>query len=78
MLTPESDMHRTVIEKLNVALADVAQWVERRPANQSVTGSIPSQGTCRGCRPGPQWGAPERQPHIDASLPLFLPLFPSL
>ena len=57
MLTPESDMHRTVIEKLNVALADVAQWVERRPANQSVTGSIPSQGTCMGCEPGRQLGA---------------------
>ena len=38
--------------------------------NQRITGSIPSQGTCLGCRPGPQ----ERQPHIDLS---FL-LSPSL
>ena len=36
------------------ALASVAQWIEHPPANQRVTGSIPSQGTCLGCRPGPQ------------------------
>ena len=47
-------------------------------ANQRVTGSIPSQGTCLGCGPGPQWGPRERQPHIDVSLPLFFPPFPSL
>ena len=34
-------------------LAAVAQWIERQPVNQSVAGSIPSQGTCLGCRPGP-------------------------
>ena len=38
------------------ALAGVAQWIEHGPANQRVTGSIPSQGTCLGCRPSPQWG----------------------
>ena len=36
------------------ALAGVAQWIERRPANQRVANSIPSQGTCLGGRPGPQ------------------------
>ena len=41
-------------------------------------GSIPNQGTCLGCGPGPQLGAGKRQPHIDVSLPLFLPVFPSL
>ena len=51
-----------------MALAGVAQWIESRPANQWVTGSIPSQGTRRGCRPGPQLGICERQPHIDVSL----------
>ena len=35
-------------------LADVAQWTECQPANQRVASSIPSQGTCLGCRPGPQ------------------------
>ena len=60
------------------ALAGMTQWIERGPANQMVTGSIPSQGTCLGCRPGPQLGALERQPHIDVSLPLFLLPFPSL
>ena len=52
--------------------AGVAQWIERQPVNQRVSGSIPSQGTCVGCRPGPQVGARERQPHIDVSLPLSL------
>ena len=46
-------------------------------ANQRVTGLIPSQGTRLGCRPGPQLGVCERQPHIDVFLPLFLPPFPS-
>ena len=47
--------------------------------NQRVASSVPSQGTCLGCRPGqlPSRGA-ERQPHIDVSLPLFLPPFLSL
>ena len=36
------------------ALAGVAQWIECWPVNQRVSGSIPSQGTCLGCRPGPQ------------------------
>ena len=31
------------------ALAGVAQWVVRHPANQKVTGLNPSQGTCLGC-----------------------------
>ena len=37
-----------------LALASGAQWIECQPANQGVVGSIPSQGTCLGCRPGPQ------------------------
>ena len=57
--------------------AYVAQWIEHGPANQRVASSIPSQGTCPDCRPGPLWGARERQPHIDVSL-LFLLPFPSL
>ena len=60
------------------ALSGVAQWIECRPANQRVSGSITSQGTCLGCRPGPQWWVLERQPYIDVSLPLFLPPFHSL
>ena len=39
------------------ALAAVAQWIECRPTNQRVTSLIPTQGTCLGCGPGPQWGA---------------------
>ena len=55
------------------ALASVAQWIEHQTAKQRVAGTIPSQGTCLGCRAGPQQGVHERQPHIDVSLPLFLP-----
>ena len=62
----------------SVALAGVAQWIEHGTANQRVAGSIPSQGTCLGCRPGPQQGVCKRQPHIDVSLPLFLLPFLSL
>ena len=58
--------------------AGVAQWIEHQPANQSVAGLIPSQGTCLVCRPSPQSGACKRQPHIDVSLPLFLLPSPSL
>ena len=41
-----------------LALAGVAQWIECGPANQRVASSIPSEGTCLGCRPGPrEWRA---------------------
>ena len=62
------------IKKSQCALAGVAQRTERRPANQRFVGSISSQGTCLGCRPGPQWGAWERQPHSGVSFPLFFSL----
>ena len=42
-----------VIQNLS-SLAGVAQWIEQEPANQKVTGWIPSQGTCLVCGPGPQ------------------------
>ena len=45
-----------LIEMDNPALASAAQWVESGTANQRVSGSIPSHGTCLGCRPGPQVG----------------------
>ena len=41
---------------LKIILACVAQWIELQPVNQRVTGLIPSQGTCLGCRPGPWLG----------------------
>ena len=61
-----------------LALAGVAQWTERRPANWKVTGLTPSQDTYLSCGPGSQLGTWERQPHSDVCLPLFLPPFPSL
>ena len=62
---------------VHTALAGVAQWIECRPVNQRVTGSIPSQGTCLGCRHIPSRGRAKGN-HTDVSLPLFHPPFPSL
>ena len=42
------------LQNIKVTLTGVAQWIEHRPSNQRVTGSIPSQGIRLGCRPGPQ------------------------
>ena len=61
-----------------MTLADVAQWIECRTANQRVAGLIPSQSTCLGCGLDPQQGVHERQPHIDVSVPLSLVLLLSL
>ena len=41
------------LKKQKQNLPCVAQWIECQPVNQRVTGSIPSQGTCLGCGPGP-------------------------
>ena len=72
--TPQGAKNTDNIKITKSTLAGVAQWIERQPANQRVTGSIPSQGTCLGCRPGPWWGVYEKQPHTDVSLPpLLLP-----
>ena len=56
-----------------VALAGVVQWIEYRPANLRVAGSIPGQGTYPGCRPGPWLGACRKQlvdvSHMNVSSP---------
>ena len=39
---------------INLVLAGMAWWIECWSVNQRVADSIPSQGTCLGCRPGPQ------------------------
>ena len=59
-----------------LTMAGMAQCIEHQPTNQSVAGSIPSQGACLGCRPGPHVGEHKRQSRIDVSLPLFLSPFP--
>ena len=61
--------------KTLIALAGVAQWIEHRPVNQKVTGSIPSQGTCLGCGLVPQLKACKRQPR---ALPLAHSMSPTL
>ena len=47
VMTRSSFMCQTEIGTM-YALAGVAQWIECRPENQRVAGSIPSQGTCLG------------------------------
>ena len=58
-----------------MALAVVAQWIECQPVKQGVAASTPSQGTCLGCRPGPQWGSMTGNCTLN-SLLLFLLPFP--
>ena len=41
-------LYKDTTRKKITALAGVAQWIECWPANQKVTSSIPSQGTCLG------------------------------
>ena len=70
----ELNLDQTHLETVILTLAGVAQWIERRPANQRVSGSIPSQGTCLGCQPGPQWVACKRNHTLMfLSLSLSLP-----
>lgn len=33
------------------------QWIEHKPVNQKIARSIPCQGTCVKCGPGPQLGS---------------------
>ena len=42
-----------ILKTLFAALAGMAQWIECRPANYRAASSIPSQGTCLACGPGP-------------------------
>lgn len=64
-------------ETMSPALAGGAPCTKRQPVSQRVSTSVPDQGTCPGCGPGPQGGACERQP-TDVCLPLRLPPLPSL
>ena len=52
----EGETCKECVKNYKLALADVAQWIEGKSANQRVTGSTPSQGTCLGGRPCPQSG----------------------
>ena len=46
-------MEVNVAKEVCLALAGVAHWIERGSTNQRVASSIPSQGICLGCGPGP-------------------------
>ena len=67
------------IENANHTLTGVTQLVGHHPAKRKVPSSIPSQGTCLGCRFGPGQGVQPISCSLScASLSLFLPSFPSL
>ena len=53
-LPQETNKQKNSNKQSNIAVAGVAQCIECRPVNQRVTSSIPTQGTCLGCGPGPQ------------------------
>ena len=53
--------HTTEKWEVCVALAGVGQWIECHSINEKVAGSIPSQGKCLGCRPGPRLGMCKKQ-----------------
>ena len=74
LLNSEQDNLLTMHTVKRIALAGVAQWIDSRPANQKVASLIPSQGTCLGWGPGPQWGC-VRGNHtlMFLSLPFSLP-----
>ena len=69
MCSQEGEHHpqEFFLKKADADLAGVAQWIACWPVNHGVTGSIPSRGTCLGCRPGPHLGACKRQ-QINVSL----------
>ena len=77
-MDPERTTPIYIINKIpKVALAGVAQWIEHQPANQRVTGSIPSEGTCLVVDQVPGGGY-ARGNHTLIFLFFFLPSFPSL
>ena len=61
----------------NCSLAGVAQWIEHQTANWKAASSIPGQGTCLGCGPGPSGGCMGGNcmlMFLSLFLPLSLPL----
>ena len=52
----QNNVYSLFFKKQCVALAGVAQWIERWPVNLKVTGSIPSQGPGLGCGRGSPFG----------------------
>ena len=58
---PRSEKVLLRTEAPGPASAAVAQWIEHWPVDQKVASLIPGQGTCLGCRAGPQLGAHKRQ-----------------
>ena len=62
------------VELLKRHIPPCLVWLSGLSNDQRVIGSIPGQGTCLGCRPGPQYGTQEATTHwcFSPSLPLSL------
>ena len=73
ILPLEDIRNKSRLKSSIIALASVAQLVGRLTAKQKVTGLIPSQGKCLGCRFSPRSGWVH-----EAIANVFLPSFPSL
>ena len=54
MRNTERQEDQFLLKEKKSAMDGVTQWIECQPVSQRVAGSIPSQGTCLGCKPGPQ------------------------
>ena len=59
----------------SIAVAGIAQWIERQLANRKVPGSIPSRGTCLSGGPGPSWGHVRGKESMFLSISFSLPSF---
>ena len=66
------------LKKKQPALADVAQWIEQGLRTKGSLVGFPVKTHTWVAGRAPTRGPHERKPHIDVSLPLFFPLFPSL
>ena len=78
-LVPQRYLTKNNVVYFTVEIEPWLVWLSGLGASLQSKGLpvVSSQGTRLGCRPGPQLGVHERQPHTDVSLPLFLPPFPS-
>ena len=65
----------SVYKNYGKALAGVAPWFEHWPMDLMVGSSIPGQGTCLGCGPGPHLGVYKRKP--ISFFPFLSSSFPS-
>ena len=67
----KTETHSLKNKKSGPGWCTSVSWTQA--GNQRVASSIPSQGTCLGCGPGPWLVAHGGQPRVDVSLPFSFP-----